>query len=198
MDLKVKNTVKMWHEKGYTIEGYSIRYFAKNDYAEYGLSFTKHGNEEVSFEAEWITIKSLAARQGFYVMPVTHLNQNGHAEILLVNKKSVREVRLDFRDLQEEMMKSYWYLQGDEAFVENIAHMKQLEGMIQAIERDIRVMGNYASNNDLFKELDYPTFKTWMTYKTELNSLNYALMDDERCPEEAKAGVERILELYRL
>lgn len=198
MNLKVKNTVKMWHEKGYMIETYNIRYFGKNDYAEYGLSFTKRSFEEVSFEAEWMTIKNLAARQGFYVMPVTHLNQEGHAEVLLVNKKSVREVRFDFRNLQEEMRKSYWYLQGDKAFVENVAHMKKLEGMIQAIERDIRVMGNYASNNDLFKELDYPTFKTWMTYKTELFSLNYALMDDERCPEEAKAGVERILELYKL
>lgn len=197
MKSKIRNTEKMWGEEGYDIEAYSIKYLSKNVYAEYHLTFKKKNNEEVSFEEEWKTLKTLAARQGFCIMPVTHSNQDGHAEVLLINKISIKYVDHEFSTLQEEIRKTYWHIQGDEQFAKYIEQVNNLETMIGRIDHDLRMMGSHVQSNDLFKAKGYPTIANWNDYKIGIHNLQYKLKRDGRSSEEMKMRISGIFDLYR-
>lgn len=197
MHKKMRNLIKMWGKEGYEVKDYKEHTRSGNVLTEVDLSIFRSDGHYIRFMDEWDTFKSLASRQGFYVLPVCENNNDGLADIVLVIKDCVYQMHHKFQSIRKALRDNYWFVQGDE----EVSHLE--ENTIQLcqgvylthtkIKRMISMDPN-SPNRHLFD--DGTAFSEWDLYVARLWRWSQRVEACEKISDEIKEQVREITEYY--
>lgn len=196
MHQKMRNLIKMWEEKGYQIKGRTTKEKGK-DLVEVKLSFKRLDGQSTILNDEWDTLKSLASRQFFYILPVTDGGHSGIPEVVLVLKSLIYQVQHKLQDFRQQLKESYWGVQGDEEIEAMRFNLDELWKVMVVLNQDVRkmkTMNNPAQIRHYFEHCR-PSMM-WWEYIQSVRETLQTISDSEKITDETKESFKEFMEMY--
>lgn len=197
MHKKIKNLIKMWEKEGYEVKYYTEHIRSGDVLAEVELTIFRSDGHYIKFLEEWDAIKSLASRQGFYVMPVCENNNDGFSEVLLIIKDSAYQVHHQVTPIKKALDESYWYVQEDAEIVQLSEVVFRLYQMVYQVHYQVKRMKSMDSNH-YDRKLFYngQVVQKWDLYKELLENWSKTILSSNKVNQEIKEQAKRLTELY--
>lgn len=197
MHQKVRNLYKIWKAEGYEVKCFTEHIRNGNALAEVELTIFRSDGHYIKFFEEWDAIKSLASRQGFYVMPINENNDDGFSELLLIIKDSVYQVHHQITPIKKALDESYWHIQEDPEIVQLGEMAFIIYQMVYQMHYKVKHMKSMNPNRydaGLFHNGE--VVQKWDLYKEKLENWSKKILASNKVSHETKEQAKRITELY--
>lgn len=182
MSRKAKNTLRIWSEAGYMLSSITVRTMSKET-MEMVVHIKPKQDENIDFLKDRIIMRDLARRQDLYAIPYTDINEDGNAEVLLVNRDLIYKREKQMKALVEEYRASYWYIQRDESFVRNVKELNKVRSRLIAFQKEYkRMMGEHDGHITQTMFRNKGTKKTYELFKEEFKELTRRMKVCKKCP----------------
>lgn len=182
MSRKANNTFRIWNEAGYMLSSITVRTMSKET-MEMVVHIKPKQDENIDFFKDRIIMRDLARRQDLYAIPYTDINEDGNAEVLLVNRDLIYKREKQMKALVEEYRASYWYIQRDESFVRNVEELNKVRSRLIAFQKEYkRMMGEHDGHITQTMIRNKDTKKTYEWFKEEFKELTKRMKDCKKCP----------------
>lgn len=195
MHIKVKNLVGMWAEEGYTLRHYE-EFMDGSKLAELKIGISRVDKEDVIFLEEWDTLKRLASRQQFFIIPTKPVKE-GIAELYLISKDKITQMVNQFLPIKKKLSYSYWGIQGDEEINSLVESTTIMRMALVRVQTDIQRFATMTENHYLSDIFDNPqTLDNWETYKKFVKVWSQKINLSEKISNDLKNDVSLIADTY--
>lgn len=195
MHIKVKNLVGIWAEEGYTLRHYE-EFMDGSKLAELKIGISRVDKEDVIFLEEWDTLKRLASRQQFFIIPIKPVEE-GIAELYLISKDKITKMVDKFLPIKKKLSYSYWGIQGDKEIDSLIESTTLMRMTLVRVQTDIRRFATMTENHYLSDIFDNPqTLNNWETHKKFVKAWSQKINLSEKISNDLKNDVSLIADTY--
>ena len=168
MHQKIRNLISMWGREGYNI--YVVHELSKGkELTEVLIEVNRKDWEGIVFDKEWDVFKSLATRQGFYILPVIKEDSDDTVNLLLIKRSQIYKKAHELQTLLNRFNQSYWLVQEEEGVQEIANLIVELWKLIIDIQSEVKSMRSVEKTSPLANAIIHSeTYHKWMSYKKGL------------------------------
>lgn len=141
------------------------------------VTFKRIDGSAVDFVTEWSTLKSLAQRQGLYILPIKEQYNSDVAssKVLLIDRKLVYGLGNQLIDLMHELRNNYWYVNEDQAIIHLVDSLIKYSYVLREVQTGAKRLVSNPNSYIVQQFSDNEAVDKWITYKGNIRETYHAL-----------------------